>query len=62
MLTCTGIDNYLAKDKGNCPNKYESIPDVYGNTICQFIEARASIGFTSRVTDFKRYNKCKIKY
>jgi len=61
MLTCTGIDSYLANDKGNCPNKYESIPDVYGNTICQFIEPRVS-SFTSRVNYFKKEsNKCRLK-
>jgi hypothetical protein len=63
MLTCTGIDSYLASDKGNCPNKYESVPDDYGNNVCQPIEPRASTGFTSRVNYFKKEsNKCKLKY
>ena len=72
MLTCSEIDSYLAKDKGNCPNKYESVPDDYGNTICQPIEPRVS-SFTSRVNDFKSKErkvesfsntnaKCKARY
>ena len=61
MLTCNGIDSYLASDKGNCPNKYESVPDIYGNNVCQPIEPRVSTGFTSNVYDFKSKRERKVE-